>query len=296
MPTTRRGFTLVELLVAMVCFGLVAAVLMRTLVMTQKVTTAQANRAQMQSNLRVASVLVPNELRMLNQAETTDILDVSDTSITYLAMRGYYMLCADVSATTSVQVARVTNETYSFDYRAPAAGDSAFLFYENDTLKISDDLWARVGITAVATSTCAWPQSGQAAYTFTLNPVIAGTFTLTKFLKGAPLRTYEITRLTLMTSGGNKFLGMCTGLSTCTPEPVVGPLADNGGFVLTRYNDAGGVVTGNTATNRASLRSLRIKFVGKTEQVISRGTDRGALQTVQDSLITVVTLRNVKQN
>lgn len=294
-----RGFTLVEILVALVAFGLVAAVLTRTLVTSQRITTQQTLRAQMQSNLRVASFVVPNELRMLNQAATTDILSVGDTEIIYLAMRGYYMLCAPITSATSIKVARVTSQDFSFDYRAPVAGDSAFIFFEKDTLKISDDNWIPVGITGVASGTCTYPTTGTpAGQTFTLtNPgIVDATYEHDQFLPGAPVRTYEITRLAEFTSGGEKWLGMCTGSATCTLEPVVGPLAENNGFLLTRYNDLGAVVTGNTTANRNSLRSLRVRFIAKTAQAVARGTDNSGVQTIYDTLSTMVTLRNVKQN
>jgi prepilin-type N-terminal cleavage/methylation domain-containing protein len=296
MSASRRGFTLVEILVALVAFGIVAAILMRTLVTGQRVTTQQTLRAQMQSNLRVASFVVPNELRMLNQAATTDILSVTDNEIIYLAMRGYYMLCALPTSATSIKVARVTSQDFSFDYRAPVAGDSGFVFYENDSLKISDDTWIPVGISAVGSGTCTYPTTGTpAGQTFTLTGSgITGI--LDRYLPGAPVRTYEITRLAEFTSGGEKYLGMCTGSATCSLEPVVGPLAESNGFLLTRYNDLGTVVTGNTTADRNSLRSLRVRFIAKTAQAVSRGTDRSSLSVIYDTLSTMVTLRNVKQN
>jgi prepilin-type N-terminal cleavage/methylation domain-containing protein len=293
----RRGFTLVEILVALVAFGIVAAILMRTLVMGQRVTTQQTLRAQMQSNLRVASFVVPNELRMLNQAATTDILSVSDNEIIYLAMRGYYMLCAVPTTATSIKVARVTTQNFSFDYRAPAAGDSAFVFYENDTLKMSDDAWIPVAISTVATgATCSHPASSPpTGLTFSLSGSgITGV--LDRYLPGAPVRTYEITRLAEFTSGGEQYLGMCTGSTTCALEPVVGPLAPSNGFLLTRYDDQGAVVTGNTTANRNSLRSLKVRFIAKTAAAVSRGTDRSDRSIIYDTLTTQVTLRNVKQN
>ena len=124
----RRGFTLIEILVALAVFGLVAASFTQVIVTSQRVTATQQARAGLQSNLRVGSMMVPNELRMLNQSDTTDILDVSDTSIIYLAMRGYYTLCAAPTTTTSIGVMRVAGSGLNFDYRAPAAGDSAFIF------------------------------------------------------------------------------------------------------------------------------------------------------------------------
>ena len=66
------------------------------------------------------------------------------------------------------------------------------------------------------------------------------------------------------------------------------------GLTITRYNDVGTVVTGNTFANRNSLRSLKIRFIGIGEQNISRGGDSRSV--IQDTLTTVVTLRNVKQN
>jgi prepilin-type N-terminal cleavage/methylation domain-containing protein len=296
MSLRRRGFTLVEILVALVAFGLVATILTRTLVTGQRVTTQQTLRAQMQSNLRVASFVVPNELRMLNQASTTDILSISDNEIIYLAMRGYYMLCKVPTSATSIVVARVTTQNFSFDYRAPAAGDSGFVFFENDSLKMSDDTWVPVGLSTVASGTCTYPSSGTpTGLTFTLTGSgITGI--LDRYLPGAPVRTYEITRLAEFSSGGEKWLGMCTGSATCALEPVVGPLAESNGFLLTRYDDQGAVVTGNTTANRNSLRSLKVRFIAKTAQAVSRGTDRAGMSIIYDTLTTQVTLRNVKQN
>lgn len=291
----RAGFTLVELLVTLVIFGIVATTIMRVLLSSQRVTAAQQMRATMQSNLRVASFVVPNELRMLNQSDTTDILDISDTSITYRAMRGYYVVCATISSATSITVTRVQNSAYGFDYREPVAGDSAFIFWENDTAKTSDDKWPRVRITNVASATCSYPAAGTAGKTFTLGGINTGVYPLDRFYVGAPVRTFEITTLSLYDQDGKKWLGMCTG-DPCTLEPVVGPLADEGGFLLTRYDDNNNVVTGNTFANRNSLRALRVRFVGRTEQAISRGTEATGRAVLNDTLTTLVTLRNVKQN
>ena len=303
MRTNTRGFTLIEILVALVIFSTVATVLTRLLITSQRTTTAQSVRASLQSNLRVGSMVVPNELRMLNQSDSTDILDISDTSITYRAMRGYYILCSAITSATSLKMVRVLPSAYSFDYRAPTSNDSLFLFFENDTMKISDDKWVHVGISGTSSATCAnWPTTGANtdALTVTLaSPgIVNASWDWTKFLTGAPIRTYEVTKLSTMSSGGQTWLGMCVYTSTgCSLEPVVGPLASSGGFKITRYDDDGTEVTGNSFSNRNSLRSLKIRFIGVSEQAISRGGGpTGGLGTIQDTLTTVVTLRNVKQN
>ena len=298
---SRRGFTLVEILMALVIFGLVAASFTQIIVTGQRTTATQQMRAGLQSNLRVGSMMVPNELRMLNQSDTTDILSISDTSIVYLAMRGYYALCSVPTSGTSINVMRISGSGFNFDYRAPVAGDSAFIFYENDTLKMSDDKWVRVGISAVSgASTCTYPSSGgtsRSSLTLTLNPGInTGTYALSKFLEGSPVRTYEITRMSLYSSGGQNWFGMCTGDTLCTLQPVLGPLAETNGVTITRYDSAGNTVSGNTFANRNTLRSMQIRFIGLSTQKVAHGTGNANLDYIRDTLTTVVTLRNVRQN
>lgn len=299
MRNDHRGFTLIEILVALAVFGVVAATMLRVLMTAQRVTTAQTVRATLQSNLRVGSLVLPNELRMLNQSDTSDILTATDSSITYLAMRGFYTLCAAPGSATSITVADSQPSGFTFGYRAPAVGDSLFLFYENDTLKMSDDKWVRLGISAVSSTTCGWPAAGSPAKTLTLGStgiVTSATVVLSRFLKGSPVRVYEKTQIAPVTSGGLTWLGMCTGACSGGLQPVIGPLLTAGGITLTYYDTTGAAVTPSTLAIRNSLRNISIRLIGVGEQSISRGDATGGLSVLQDTLTTSVTLRNVKQN
>ncbi|HWA40173.1 MAG TPA: prepilin-type N-terminal cleavage/methylation domain-containing protein, partial [Gemmatimonadales bacterium] len=281
-PPWTPGVTLLELMVALVMLGLVASLAMRLLIATQRTTAAQAVRATLQGDLRAASAVVSNELWMLGQSDSTDILDVTDTSIVYRAMRGYYVLCEALTGGASITMLRVLPSAFSFDYRAPAAGDSLLLFYEADPLTLGDDRWHRARIARVAGSTCrsgAW--KGAPALVATFDEVVPGTPAL--YLVGAPIRTYEIARLSVMSSGGRTWLGMCTGGPGCTLEPVAGPLASRGGLQITRYDDADAVVAGNSFADRNALRTLELRLVGASERAIGRGGgDNGPLGTIQD--------------
>jgi len=89
---------------------------------------------------------------------------------------------------------------------------------------------------------------------------------------------------------------MCTGTTSCTLQPVLGPLAPTNGVRITRYDSAGNTITGNSFANRNTLRSMEIRFIGISDQKVSHGTGNAALDYVTDTLTTVVTLRNVRQN
>jgi prepilin-type N-terminal cleavage/methylation domain-containing protein len=297
---TRRGFTLVEILVALAVFGIVASAFLKIIVTGQRVTAMEQARAGLQSNLRVGSMMVPNELRMLNQADTSDIISISDTSVTYLAMRGYYTLCAAPTGTGSITVMRVPGTGLNFDYRPAAALDNAFIFYEDDTLKMSDDKWVRVGVSAVSSpTTCNYPSgttTSRSALTFTLSPAIPADKVLNRFLEGSPVRTYEITRMSSFTSGGQNWFGMCTGSASCNLQPVLGPLAATNGVTITQFDTAGTAVHASTLAQLNSLRSMQIRFIGISDQKVAHGTGNANLDYVTDTLTTVVTLRNVRQN
>jgi hypothetical protein len=247
-------------------------------------------------------MMVPNELRMLNQSDTSDILAISDTSVMYLAMRGYYTLCAAPTSTTTINVMRVPGTGFNFDYRAAAANDNAFLFYEDDTLKMSDDKWVRVGVTGVTAGTCTYPSvsgSSRASLALTLNPAIPAGKVLDRFLEGSPVRTYEVTRMSLYSDNGQNWFGMCTGgsvASPCTLQPVLGPLAPTNGVTIIQYDTAGAAVHASTLAQLNSLRSMSIRFIGISDQKVARGTGNANLDYVTDTLTTVVTLRNVRQN
>ena len=64
--TQRRGFTLIEVLIALVIMGIVTGALYRLLNTSQRLSLAQAEQVSLQSNVRTGSLVVPNELRELN--------------------------------------------------------------------------------------------------------------------------------------------------------------------------------------------------------------------------------------
>ncbi len=285
----QQGFTLVEIMVAMVIMLVVTAATYKLLTTTQKVSRAQAERSALQSNVRSGSLVVPNELRELNTvvggtADQNDIVALGANDITYRAMRGLGIVCANPAA-NQIRVYDFGNLWTSFSgYRDPAPNtDGVYVFSEGaDDLHGSDDTWQRYTITAVAKAAC--PQAGNPpGITLTLGAALAPVPPV-----GTPVRTFEQMQLQLYVKDGESWLG---ARSVNTPganmEPVLGPLAGANGFQLA-YFDAS-----NTATAvKENVKSVTVTMRGLSDQKVSTGAYGGSMAYATDSLATRVLLRN----
>ena len=70
---TRHGFTLIEVLIALVIMGIVTGAVYQLLNTSQRLSLAQAEQVSLQSNVRTGSVVVPNELRELNTVPASTV-------------------------------------------------------------------------------------------------------------------------------------------------------------------------------------------------------------------------------
>jgi prepilin-type N-terminal cleavage/methylation domain-containing protein len=149
----RRGFTLAEILVAVTLMLIVSGAVYKLLVTTQRVSRDQAQRVNLQSNVRVSSLAVLNDLREIGTftggtGDRNDILSIAPSAISYRAMRGSGFICA---APTATEV-RISRNTFS-GYRDPQPGRDAFyVFLDGDPNTETDDVWLPVAIAAVSTA------------------------------------------------------------------------------------------------------------------------------------------------
>ena len=274
---TKRGFTLVELMVALVMLMAVGGALYGVLVSQQRLGRAQAAQASLQSNVRTGVALLAQEFRSLATAPTgSDVLAMGANSLTYRAMRGSGVACQ----VTSTQVRLLSTPFYG--YRQPQAGrDSLLLFVEGNPNLATDDRWLALPITGVTTgSTCG--AAAAIALTTTINIVATP---LSQIVLWAPARTFEVMRVELYGSGGKNWLGARSVSAGETIQPVLGPITGSG--LALAYFDSVGAAT----TNPRRLRRIQIAIHGITDQPIRvNGFQQAAL--VQDSLVTQVDLRN----
>lgn len=279
----RHGFSLVEILVALVIMGVVSGAIFQLLNTSQRLSRAQTEQVSLQSNVRTGAMLVPAELREINTVvggtvAQNDILVAGANAVTYRAMRGLGMVCQAPAVNNQIRLRR---STYSGS-RDPVVTDSIYVFLENDPDRENDDAWIPVRITAVATgNVCPLLAGSQAGITLTTeaNAAIIG------LPIGTPIRLYEVMELSLMNPDGRSWLGARSVSAGDAAQPVLGPLLDGNGFAL-EYLDGNGAATANLT----AIKSIRVTVRGETDEAVrGSGTDVGH---PQEALVSQVLLRN----
>jgi len=274
----RRGFTLVEVLLALIIMGVVTGALYRLLNTNQRLALAQAEQVSLQSNVRTGSLIVPSELRELNtwQGGTADRNDVSvaqPNNVTYRAGRGMGFLCQGAAAGATQLILRQSNWTGA---RPPdAARDDLHIFIDGDPYDDNDDGWSQLNLTGVAPGNAC---GGAPSWALTVPAIPAAVPANT------PVRLFEVMQLQLYADAGEWWLGVRSPLDLA-PVPVLGPLTANG-FQL-QYLDSTGVATADLT----AINSVRLTVRGLTDAPVRTGGQAPVARN-QEALVTQVLLRN----
>jgi prepilin-type N-terminal cleavage/methylation domain-containing protein len=295
----RRGFTMVELLVALVLLGLVSAALYRVLVNNQRLYMAQTQRIDLSQNIRAASNILPAELREIDAADG-DIISMSPTRLEFRAMRWLGFACqAPVLGGASTQ-----NLTMIIRGGTPGAplffgargmnivSDTMLIYYDGDQTTRNDDYWARGTFrgTNPTAANCpdptVPPQPGQLV-TFDLNLLGLGANAAGAIPAGAPVRGYEHVLYQLYQAAGDTlwYVGFQPG-GQSAPQPLFGPVLAGNGLTFQYFDVNGNVTAVRTAVARVDI-TVRARTVGQV-----RKGGQAAAATIIDSLSTSVALRN----
>ena len=296
----RRGFTLIEVVVALVLATLVGGLVHRVLLRSQRLSGAQAERMALQDNVRTAALILAGELSPLGFDEITpeaaaalgmpprrgsDLISTAEGAVRYLGGRGGGYLCAVVAgAPGRIVAAAVTWRSF----RAPRAGDSLLVFAESDSATASDDAWLHLGVAAAGRDACPDGRDGLAIEVGL--PPYAAPVVLDRVVAGAPVRLAETMEMRYYRSERGWWLGMRSVATGEVITPVAGPLADStaGSRGLTlRYR--GG--SDEPVADPAVVRAIEVSLVGVTDRPVY---GRSALRPLVDSLAlsTRVALRN----
>lgn len=270
-----QGFTLVELVVAMVMTLVVVGAIHRLLLDTQRLSRVQAARIDLQSNLRASALLIANELRELSGSEPAsperiDLQSITANGLTYRAPRGIGFVC-DSPGAGQFRIARSS----FFGYREPQPSrDVAYLFVEGTADPPVADSWLPLAITGVFAGSC--PAPGGQAIGITTSSALSG------IAPGTPLRIYETMELRLYQSDGEWWLGARSVSAGEAIQPFAGPFAGNGG-VRFEYLDRFGMPT----SDPAGARSVAVTMRGTTKLPVPPAGER-----LEEELVLQTTLRN----
>src|SRR2546425_10832977 len=155
MSRGRRGFTMIELLVAIVLLGIVSAALYPVLVNNQRLYMAQTQRIDLSQTIRAAGTILPAEFRELDASEG-DIAVMSATSISIRAMRWLGFACnlpglgGALNAVSVVVRGGAPGQPLFFGGRGiDHTEDSVLVYYGGNINSGAGAFWARGSITAL---------------------------------------------------------------------------------------------------------------------------------------------------
>jgi prepilin-type N-terminal cleavage/methylation domain-containing protein len=297
----RRGFTLVELLIALVLLGLVSTAIYQVLNTNQRTYLAQTQRIDLQQNIRAGAAILPGEFRTLDAGEGDIQAPMTATSITIRAIRKLGFMCAPPTLGgglgNNIFTARVAP---AYGNGAFVPNDSVLVYWEGDPTTRSDDSWIPGQVQKIDAPTaggCAdagTPGAPHPGYVVTLNsPWPVGNAssgvafnTPNMITNGSPVYGFQTVTYALWqsSSDGRWYVGMT--IAGQPTQPLIGPLTGPNGLTF-NYYDANGAVTAVPAQVAQIEIILRAETVA---QVRPGYTNAPAYQI--DSVDTRVALRN----
>lgn len=227
-----RGFTLIEVLVAMTLTGIVVAGTLRALSAQKKFYARQARVLDARHAMRASATILASEFRDASAAGG-DLYAIGADSIVIRSTVGFAVACA-----VNVGSGQLSLTEVSGHFNLTTA-DSILVFVENG-INDSDDAWRVLLVTGISTTgpACAW--SDPADRLVTVSGSLSGVWI------GSPVRLYQPYVYGLYQEpDGRYWLGRKTYAPGSSYVPVAGPLApaDSSGLQLTYYDDAGAPTT-----------------------------------------------------
>ena len=295
----RRGFTLIELMIALVLLGMVSAAVYKVLVNNQRVYLAQTQTIDLQQNIRAAAAILPAEFRELD-ASDGDIAAMGPTSLQIRAMRQLSFVCNTPplgggigNLDVVIRLTPVYGSRQTFN-----RNDSLLIYWEGNPGTRADDIWLPAQIQSINGTGPLCNDSGpggpltvpHAGISLRMQPqwlANPGLNVATAITRGAPVRGFDRLAYELYQApDGNWYLGQRNPAVGGTIQPVVGPLIGANGVTFSYY-DSVGTVTAD------SSKVAQIQFVlrARTASPIRSSPD-GAMAYKVDSILTRVALRN----
>src|SRR5438876_5228629 len=123
-PSRRAGFTLIELVIAMVLMSLVGGAIVKLLLRQQRFYNSTTDLIQTRQQLRQAAAMLPSDFRGISSIGG-DISFMTDSALEFRSVFGSSVVCANIGGVLST-VPRVlaTGATMTNWATIPVVGDS----------------------------------------------------------------------------------------------------------------------------------------------------------------------------
>lgn len=293
----RPGVSLVELVVALTLFGVVATLMLSVLRGQQRFHVGALEIIQTKQSTHQAVDLLYGELR---SASGADIYAISDSSITFRATHGASHICAVDSGRASVTLPPATTTQasgLSAFLTMPRAGDSLLVFDPGDAPTGDDDRWRAHVLTAdPGGGVCPLRPIGLATHAGEMASGLAitvGPALTQNILVGSPVRFFRPTRYSLYRStGADWMLGYspCVAGTCSVRQPLSGPylpfVSGGAGGLVFRYFDAHGAPT----SDQSRIVRVDVMARARSASILDVAHVRG--QRYHDSLALTIALRN----
>jgi hypothetical protein len=271
---SRRGISLVELVVALTLTALVAALSWSILAAGAFRLRDRSERMSLEHSLRVVAAAVRAAMEPVGQDSSAGndlVVALPDRFVTRTT-RGSGALCA---ATSVAFTARSTPGWWSA-LRNPVPGRDSLLVERLS----SPSRWEAIALSAVPRpGTC---PDGSAGLVL---PVIADSAALAGVGPGSPVRVFEEMELRLYTSSGAAWVGLRSLGTGEAVQPLAGPFTSAG--LRLEYRSLGGM----PVVDPAEVASVLLQVTGLTERAGGVGTARGPAGR-PDSVVMLVIRRN----
>jgi prepilin-type N-terminal cleavage/methylation domain-containing protein len=276
---SRGGFTLAELLVAMVLGSFVMIIVFQMMSSQSRVVAAQSAREEAQQNVRGALEVLGSELR---GAIPASITSAEAQALSFRQPRMWGLVCAAAGNTVSAFFP-------SGGIVDLAIGEGTGVMFSQSGIGITPVVWAPaggVGITgfqAAPAGTC----NGQGADGNFVVMNITGPGIAASARMDLPVVLYTMTRYEVAQAEGAWWLMRSNGQQggAFVPQPLAGPV-EPAKVTFTYYGANGGVLTPAAATaSPANINMVRVQVVTNSTQKLDNRSQR-------DSGAVTIMLRN----
>ena len=294
---TRRGMTLVELIVAMTVGGVALALIAVISVRQQRLYADVADRAALTGQLRQASAVLPIELRGASPG-AGDIREARDTAIELRSTIATAVVCDTLGGSIVLPPATPGATAFAGYLTAIAPGDTAWLLARGDTA----EAWIPYAVSSVspmAPGPCGplGPRLNAAARASSRVAIRLGAGGPIANLTGVVLRVTRPVRYSLYRGGdGRWYLGQhdwnVASLRFNTIQPVSGPFSSASSHGLAfQYADSMGAALPDPVADPRAISVIRVDVRGQSRNIMRAFAGQSQGRST-DSVHLAVWLRN----